>query len=44
MIDFMTDLMILTGGLICVIFWLTLIVMIIIEVIDNVKERNQEEE
>lgn len=44
MIDFMADLLILTGGLLCVFFWLTLIVVFIIEVIDNVKERNDKEE
>lgn len=44
MIDFMADLMILTGGLLCVIFWLTLIVVGVIEVHDNIKERHKEEE
>lgn len=44
MINFMADLLILTGGLICVIFWLTLIVMLIVEVTDNIKERSKEEE
>lgn len=35
MIDFFTDLMIVTGGIFCILLWLVIIIAGLIELIDN---------
>lgn len=43
MLDFFADLMIITGGIFCVLFWILFIGFTAIEISDNIRERKQRE-
>lgn len=44
LLNFLTDLMILTGGLVVVVFWIVVIVLVSVEIYDRIVESSKEED